>query len=133
MLWWCWHAPPIGGLVSRRGNLEKSIGRGFLMNVPRVNDSDRCFKRPNRESCARENRRFQAELIAVPGCRLGTPRGVFSRPSPPSASNSAGYFELLPPAHPKARFWTSTIPALNEPRRRELPSAIELFRRQLQS
>ena len=61
------------------------------------------------------------------------PRDAISRPSLPSASSSAGYFKLPPLAPPKVPSWTSTIPALNEPPQKDLPTAVELFCLQLLS
>ena len=58
-----------------------------------------------------------------------TPRDVIRRSSPPSAPGSAGYFKLPPLAPPKVPAWTSSLPVLNEPPVKELPAAIELFRR----
>ena len=61
------------------------------------------------------------------------PQDVIYRPSLPSAPDSAGYFNLLTLAPTKVPSWTFSIPALNEPPVKELPAAIELFRRQLLS
>ena len=59
------------------------------------------------------------------------PRDVIGHPSPPSASSSAGCFKLPPLAPPEVPSWTSTISALNQPPIKELPTAVELFHRQL--
>ena len=74
----------------------------------------------------REKKRRQAATLA-------TPRDVIGRPSPPSASSSAGCFKLPPLAPPKVPSWTPTIQSLNETPVKELPAAVELFRRQLLS
>ena len=60
----------------------------------------------------REKKRRQAAAQAPP-------RDVIRRPSPPSASSRASGFKLPPLAPPKVPSWTSTIPAENEPSKKQ--------------
>ena len=86
--------------------------------------------------CSEPQKRLSKQCREKKRCQATAqepPRDVISRPLPPFASSSAGCFKPPPSPPPKVPSWTSIIPALNEPPVKELPTAVEDFRRQLLS
>ena len=104
------------------------LGVRTVVAIPEAQKRGKRHDKPQKRLSKKRRKKKRCQAAAQ-----APPRDMISRPSSPSTLNSAGCFKLLSLAHPKVPSCTLTIPALNEPPVKELPTAVEHFRRQLLS